>query len=199
VPISDDDCYHDDEKMINDPDGNLATKHIFEIPRFFPLKMMYYFTLPLKIILFNTIPDVRLKKHRHRPILSTFTGFAWLGFFTYILVISLNYLSQFLSINPIIMGYTVATWSAAYPALWSSLVVARNNFGDIAVCNALGSNVFNNLIGLGLPWLVYSMIYKKSYSGIQDQGVAYSILLLMILLLAFSVLVALNGFVFKSW
>ena len=172
---------------------------IFEIPSYLPLKCLYYFTLPLKLVLFYTIPDVRYKKNHHRPIISTLVGFTWLAIFTYILVICLNYLAMYLGVNPIVMGFTVATWSAAYPALWSSLVVARNNFGDIAVCNALGSNVFNNFIGLGLPWLLYSLVYKKSYSGVQDQGVTYSILLLMMLLFAFYVLVAINNFVLKYW
>ena len=32
--------------------------------------------------------------------------------------------------------------------------VAKNGQGDMAVSNALGSNVFNIFLGLGLPWCV---------------------------------------------
>ena len=40
------------------------------------------------------------------------------------------------------------------PDMISSIVVARQGRGDMAVANAVGSNVFDILIGLGLPWLI---------------------------------------------
>ena len=46
------------------------------------------------------------------------------------------------------------------PDTLSSVVVARKGMGDMAVANAIGSNVFNVLFGLGLPWTVYIL-----YSG----------------------------------
>ena len=40
------------------------------------------------------------------------------------------------------------------PDALSSIIVAKEGKGDMAVCNALGSNIFNILLGLGLPWWV---------------------------------------------
>jgi Ca2+/Na+ antiporter len=41
-------------------------------------------------------------------------------------------------------------------------VVARKGLGDMAISNALGSNVFSVLVGLGLPWFLYP-IYIRGY------------------------------------
>ena len=36
----------------------------------------------------------------------------------------------------------------------SSVLVARDGYGDMAVSNAIGSNVFDINLGLGLPFLI---------------------------------------------
>ena len=47
--------------------------------------------------------------------------------------------------------------------LLSSLIVARQGEGDMAVSSSIGSNIFDILVGLPLPWILY-MVYK-SISG----------------------------------
>ena len=36
----------------------------------------------------------------------------------------------------------------------SSVLVARDGYGDMAVSNAIGSNVFDINLGLGLPFII---------------------------------------------
>ena len=38
------------------------------------------------------------------------------------------------------------------------MLVARDGYGDMAVSNAIGSNVFDIDLGLGLPFVISSMI-----------------------------------------
>jgi Ca2+/Na+ antiporter len=40
----------------------------------------------------------------------------------------------------------------------SSVIVARDGFGDMAVSNAIGSNVFDIDLGIGLPFVIKSLI-----------------------------------------
>lgn len=40
----------------------------------------------------------------------------------------------------------------------SSIIVAREGFGDMAVSNAIGSNVFDINLGLGLPFVIRGVI-----------------------------------------
>ena len=40
----------------------------------------------------------------------------------------------------------------------SSIIVARDGYGDMAVSNAIGSNVFDIDLGIGLPFVIKSLI-----------------------------------------
>jgi Ca2+/Na+ antiporter len=48
------------------------------------------------------------------------------------------------------------------PDALSSIAVAKQGEGDMAVCNALGSNVFDILLGLGVPWTLGIVFGKPS-------------------------------------
>lgn len=79
-------------------------------------------------------------------------------------------------------------------------MVARNGYGDVASCNALGSNTFSNYIGLGLPWLTYNIVYGgRPYDHLQDDGVVASVTLLMIMMILYYIVVALNNWTLKAW
>ena len=55
-----------------------------------------------------------------------------------------------------------------------------SGFGDMAVSNGLGSNVFDILMCLGVPWLLDSAIIKKGDPVIiSSGGIAYSALILL--------------------
>ena len=66
------------------------------------------------------------------------------------------------------------------PTLWSSLVVAKKGYGDMALSNAIGANVFSVLFGLGLPWFSYPLYIGGAYDGIQDSGIQPLLAILMI-------------------
>ena len=59
-----------------------------------------------------------------------------------------------LGISPVIVALTILAGGTSVPDMISSIVVARQGRGDMAGANAVGSNVFDILIGLGLPWLI---------------------------------------------
>lgn len=60
-----------------------------------------------------------------------------------------------MKVPAIIIGLTVLAAGTSLPDTLSSVVVARKGLGDMAVANAIGSNVFNVLFGLGMPWTVF--------------------------------------------
>jgi K+-dependent Na+/Ca+ exchanger-like protein len=66
--------------------------------------------------------------------------------------------SEALSIPPVIVALTILAAGTSIPDLFASAVVARQGRGDMAVANAVGSNVFDILIGLGLPWLLVLLV-----------------------------------------
>ena len=78
----------------------------------------------------------------------------FIALLSYFLVEYAIVFSEALHINPVVVALTILAAGTSVPDLFASVVVARQGRGDMAVANAVGSNVFDILIGLGLPWLL---------------------------------------------
>merc|ERR1711937_289277 len=66
------------------------------------------------------------------------------------------YLGCILKANITIMGLTVLAVGTSVPDALGSIIETMENKGDMAVSNAIGSNVFDILLCLGAPWLFKS-------------------------------------------
>jgi len=64
-------------------------------------------------------------------------------------------LAHALGIPEVIIALTILAGGTSIPDLLSSVIVAKQGRGDMAVSNAVGSNTFDILICLGLPWFVF--------------------------------------------
>lgn len=71
----------------------------------------------------------------------------------------------------------------------------------MAVSNAFGSNTFNIMVGLGLPWLLYTSFGTgfQPYHGLRNEGIVESVIILSIVLAIFVVNVLMSGFVLHPW
>ena len=76
-----------------------------------------------------------------------------------------------LGIPDILMGLTFLAAGTSVPDLLSSIIVARQGFGDMAVSSSIGSNIFDVCVGLPVPWLLFMASYSKVIS-IDSSGVA---------------------------
>jgi len=82
------------------------------------------------------------------------------------------------------MGLTVCAIGTSLPDALVSFHVARNGHGTMALSNALGSNVFDILFGLGFPWMLYYFVTGKSIEvDTKEIGMTAIILFLAIILL----------------
>ena len=59
-----------------------------------------------------------------------------------------------IGIPQVVMGTLVVAAGTSIPDALGSIAVAKIGEGDMAVANAVGSNVFDVWLGLGLPWLI---------------------------------------------
>lgn len=73
-----------------------------------------------------------------------------------ILQISNNIIKNYFNFQ--VMGLTFVAAGVSIPDALSSMAVIKEGYGDMAVSNAVGSNVFDILICLGLPWLIQTTI-----------------------------------------
>ena len=73
---------------------------------------------------------------------------------SYILVESTIVFSAGIGIPPVIVALTLLAAGTSAPDLMASVDVARKGRGGMAVANAVGSNTFDLLVGLALPWTI---------------------------------------------
>lgn len=70
------------------------------------------------------------------------------------------------------MGLTFVAAGVSVPDALSSLAVIKEGLGDMAVSNAVGSNVFDILVCLGLPWFIQTAIIKPgSHVNVTSRGI----------------------------
>lgn len=86
-------------------------------------------------------------------------------------------IADYFSINPTFLALTVLAAGTSMPDLIGSVIVAKQGRGDMAVSNALGSNIFDVLVGLGAPWLVY-IAWKGGEINVGTENLFASIFLL---------------------
>ena len=94
-----------------------------------------------------------------------------------------------LGIPEAVMGLTFLAAGTSVPDLLSSVIVARQGLGDMAVSSSIGSNIFDVLVGLPLPWLAYTIINGKSIA-VGTEGLKFSVLVLVLMLAAVIVSIA---------
>lgn len=165
----------------------------------FAKSVVYYTTYPLRFCIQITIPNLKKKENRGYYMFAGFMSVAWLGLLAQVLLMCIDVLGILLGISPVLMGLTIGAWGASMPTLWSSMVVAKKGYGDMAVSNAIGANVFSVLVGLGIPWFAYPLYINKPYDGIQDSGILPLLVLLLLLLIVYYILVRAYGFVLEFW
>ncbi len=73
---------------------------------------------------------------------------------SWVLVESAVQIAHILNISEAIIGVTVLAAGTSIPDLLSSIIVSKQGRGGMSVSNAIGSNIFDILVGLGLPLLI---------------------------------------------
>ncbi len=73
---------------------------------------------------------------------------------SWILVDAALLFSDGVGLPPVVVALTVLAAGTSAPDLIASVLVARRGDGGMAVANAVGSNIFDILAGLGLPWIM---------------------------------------------
>ncbi len=77
---------------------------------------------------------------------------------SWVLVESAIGIAHILNISEAIIAVTILAIGTSVPDFISSVVVSKQERGGMAISNAIGSNIFDILIGLGLPFLLIILI-----------------------------------------
>merc|ERR1719384_1794433 len=82
----------------------------------------------------------------------------WIALLSYVMVDLADRIGKIIGWGSVLMGLTVLAAGTSIPDALSSVATAKRGMGDMAVANAIGSNVFDILLGLGIPWAIYGAI-----------------------------------------
>ncbi|XP_022806881.1 sodium/potassium/calcium exchanger 3-like [Stylophora pistillata] len=126
----------------------------FTVPPGLFARVLWILALPVTCLFYVTIPDCRKERWEQWYLVSFFLSVMWIAILSYILVWMVSIIGFTLGIPDVIMGLTFLAAGSSVPDGISSLIVARQGDGDMAVSNTIGSNVFDILLCLGLPWLL---------------------------------------------
>ena len=91
-----------------------------------------------------------------------------------------------IGLPPVIIALTILAGGTSVPDLISSVIVAKQGRGEMAVANAIGSNIFDILVGLGLPWLIAILFIggmSTIHVGVEDLWTSTFVLLSTVVLL----------------
>ena len=166
--------------------------------------------LPLNAVLGATVPDCTVPGNEKWCYATFLVSIAWIGAFAWLMVEGIEIIGRQIGVPVFIMALTFLAAGTRAPAprtplcvgvdprsarrsvpdLLSSVVVARQGKGDMAVSSSIGSNIFDVAVGLPLPWLCYTIYFREPVKVAQASAVFISvgILLFMVLAVIFSIM-----------
>ena len=122
-----------------------------------------------------------------------FISIAFIVALSWVLVESAISISHTLGIPEAIIALTVLAAGTSIPDLISSIIVAKQGRGEMAISNAIGSNIFDILFGLGVPWLILLSFSNK------DIFVSTENLLTSVILLFATVVIVFFLLLVRKW
>ncbi|XP_011150532.1 sodium/potassium/calcium exchanger 4 [Harpegnathos saltator] len=159
-------------------------------------KIWWIITWPINLVLLITIPDCRRNKLKTWYPFTFLMCVMWIASSSYIIGWVITVIGDTFRIPDSIMGLTFLAAGMSVPEAVSSVIVANQGHGAMGISNSIGSNVFDVLLCLGLPWFVKAALLPKIpgeyYVQINSQGLVYSSVSL------FSTLIILYGALFLN-
>ena len=117
--------------------------------------------IPWTFVFSYTIPDAgETSEYKKYFVLTFIMSLVWITGLSYILCDMVARLGCMWGVPASIMGLTVLAAGTSVPDALGSIVAAREGMGDMAVSNAIGSNVFDICLGLGIPYLIKTGIVE---------------------------------------
>lgn len=166
----------------------------FTMPNGFVPGIRWIVALPIIVLFYFTIPDCRKARWKRFYILTFLLTVLWIAGLSYILVWMVSIIGYTFGIPDVIMGLTFLAAGSSVPDGISSLLVARQGDGDMAVSNTIGSNIFDILLCLGLPWLLKTTaVDYGSYVTVISGSIIYTSISLLGTVVATIFLIVLNS------
>lgn len=193
---NDNSCEKADFSRLEIEEGNnedAAVPWVWHVPKSWFRFFLWLLSLPLIAIMFITVPDCRQKRWKSWFLVTFAMSIVWIGLYSYVMVWMITIVGHTWHIPDSVMGLTFIAAGSSVPDAIASLLVVRDGYGDMAISNAVGSNVFDILLCLGLPWFLQTAIVDRSGPiQVYSAGLTYSSLTLLTTVVLLLVLTHIN-------
>lgn len=163
----------------------------------FLVYLQWILSWPARFAFSMTIPNIQDENLRKFYTVALFMSVMWLGLLTYMVGWLITVIGYTLSVPDSVMGLTFIATGNSIPEAVSSIHVARQGLGTMSISNSLGSNTFDILLCLGLPWLIRGVLISSepvNYIKINSGGLFYSVIMLLISVVTFYSVLLCNRF-----
>jgi len=128
--------------------------------KYFGAWIMFVLSFPWSFVFAMTVPNCGKEHLKKFFIVSFLLSVLWIAICSFAMVFMVGRAGCAMTIDSFVMGLILVAIGTSVPDALSSVIVARDGFGDMAVSNAIGSNVFDINLGVGLPSLIRILIDK---------------------------------------
>ncbi|XP_031767305.1 probable sodium/potassium/calcium exchanger CG1090 isoform X2 [Galleria mellonella] len=150
-------------------------------------KTTWIVTWPIHLVFLFTIPDCEKPRFKNWFPLTFMMCIVWIGSLSYIVAWMITIIGDTLMIPDSVMGITFLAAGTSVPEAVSSVIVAKQGHGSMGISNSIGSNTFDILLCLGLPWLIKASLTPAEpghyWVKINSMGLEYSAISLLSTLL----------------
>uniref|UniRef100_A0A7S2CMU7 EF-hand domain-containing protein n=2 Tax=Florenciella parvula TaxID=236787 RepID=A0A7S2CMU7_9STRA len=163
-------------------------------------KFFYLFSLPIQIVFGCCVPDCRPPGQEWKCYGTFMMSIVMIGLSSYFMVEAVVEVTnaQNLNIPTAISGMTIIAAGTSVPDLLSSVIVARNGHGDMAVSSSVGSNIFDVTVGIPIPWIFF-ILFCQAHSCEYFVRLDKSDLVLPTILLLIMVAVIIFAIAISKW
>ncbi|XP_006622720.1 sodium/potassium/calcium exchanger 3-like [Apis dorsata] len=162
----------------SEEDESLEIVNMMNWPKSKCERIWWLITWPINFVLLITIPDCRRSTLKSWYPLTFIMCIIWIASTSYIVGWVITVIGDTFRIPDSIMGLTFLAAGMSVPEAVSSVIVANQGHGAMGISNSIGSNVFDVLLCLGLPWFLKAALFSKEsgnhYVTINSQGLIYS-------------------------
>lgn len=198
------DAEQEDDNTSEDSDDD--TLELVTMPEDTKQRIMWLLCLPVYGALYYGIP-----RPTPRTFLRTFcSALIFIAGFSYFLVYCVEMFSLAIlgggNNVTVVMSFTLLAAGTSIPDLVSSMAVAKIGEGDMAVSSSIGSNIFDILVGLPLPWILKIGIVEGAVNGnanavvrIGSPFIFWYVLLLLAMVALVILCIMLNKWYLNKW
>ncbi|XP_055677667.1 sodium/potassium/calcium exchanger 3 isoform X2 [Lutzomyia longipalpis] len=161
-------------------------------------QFVWFITWPIHLVFFFTIPDCEKPRLKKWFPITFLMCIIWIGSLSYLVAWMITIIGDTLKIPDSVMGITFLAAGTSVPEAVSSVIVAKQGHGSMGISNSIGSNTFDILLCLGLPWLIKAAFLPiepgHHWVGINSAGLEYSAISLLSTLLMLYITFSCNKF-----